>query len=396
MRTATEQFVPDTATGPLIEADSQADYRNQLLFAIDEFSDNRNFGLRERIGILARLDPDNVPNHSSQTGLRLAGHLQGAYIAALDGGTSFTSLERETARWLLAYDVPAGQQPLPAAVINRRLGALYQHENTTITAVLAGFIVKLNQNIPPSKNQIPIPRKPLDEKSSSQTTFHHANSRDRYTTMPTIQSPTSTPTPDTLTRLTENYFHLTHEVMGTTSFQPHHRDHAYSSAMLGLFKAAVDFDPDKGMPFEAYATERMRHEITDGYRKLTHFDRRAKVPQEPAERYETLRLDAPLSPDSSTTLAAILTDDSKTPEEEVVLNETLTTERLLIAQLLRLVDQQERDLLIEYADGRPIREISQDHGLKETEVRRGLDHALNILRGHVGERTLRQCLDEVA
>ena len=47
-------------------------------------------------------------------------------------------------------------------------------------------------------------------------------------------------------------------------------DDAYADGLIGLWKAAKDFDETRGVPFGAYAWRRITGEILDGHKRFTH------------------------------------------------------------------------------------------------------------------------------
>lgn len=81
---------------------------------------------------------------------------------------------------------------------------------------------------------------------------------------------------ETIDPLIETYIPLTHRVLERISIRlPSHIpvEDLSQAALLGLYKSIMDFQPDRGVPFEAYAYPRIRGSVLDELRSNDYLSR---------------------------------------------------------------------------------------------------------------------------
>lgn len=131
-------------------------------------------------------------------------------------------------------------------------------------------------------------------------------------------------------------------------------DDLVSAAFIGLIDAVDRFEPGRGVPFEAYASLRIRGAMIDELRRTGERSRNAEAPEQP----RTVSLDGLLEEDWRESLAA--------PEDgfdEAFEREDLCS-RVQVA--LDGLPPRQRELLARYyADSLTLREAGQRMGISE-------------------------------
>lgn len=116
--------------------------------------------------------------------------------------------------------------------------------------------------------------------------------------------------------LIEVYIPLTHRVLERISMRlPSHVevDDLSQAALLGLYKAIVNYDPDRGVPFEGYAYPRIRGAIIDELRSNDNLSRGKRSRMDQVERV----------------IAEWMREHSERPSEEVIASKLGITVRAL-------------------------------------------------------------------
>lgn len=154
-----------------------------------------------------------------------------------------------------------------------------------------------------------------------------------------------------------------------------------SAALEGLVRAAESFDPSRGVPFTAYAHQRVRGAVLDFLREWDHISRHFRATA------KALDVDLPLAPLSLDQLAedagnqvpdrnacdALL----KAEREQVIAH--LETSAAVLSQRLRTV------LFLYYSEGKKLVEIGASLGVTESRACQMLNEAHTRLRGRVTE-----------
>lgn len=131
-------------------------------------------------------------------------------------------------------------------------------------------------------------------------------------------------------------------------------DDVRSAASLGLIDAVDRYDPDRGVPFEAYAAQRIRGAVIDEVRRIG--DRRRA--ENAATAVHTVSLDE-LSEDDWGRVPAAVTDELDIPFE----NEDL---RFRVEVALAGLPPRQREVLARYyADALTLREAGRRMGVSE-------------------------------
>ena len=131
-------------------------------------------------------------------------------------------------------------------------------------------------------------------------------------------------------------------------------DDVRSAATLGLIDAVDRYDPDRGVPFEAYAAQRIRGAVIDEVRRIG--DRRRAEDAETAVR--TVSLDE-LTEDDWQRVPAALSDDLDVPFEREDL-------RTRVQRALATLPARQREVLARYyAESLTLREAGRRMGISE-------------------------------
>jgi RNA polymerase sigma factor for flagellar operon FliA len=131
-------------------------------------------------------------------------------------------------------------------------------------------------------------------------------------------------------------------------------DDVRSAATLGLIDAVDRYDPERGVPFEAYAAQRIRGAVIDEVRRIG--DRRRAEDAETAVR--TVSLDE-LTEDDWQRVPAALSDDLDLPFEREDL-------RARVQRALSTLPARQREVLARYyAEALTLREAGRRMGISE-------------------------------
>ena len=131
-------------------------------------------------------------------------------------------------------------------------------------------------------------------------------------------------------------------------------DDVRSAATLGLIDAVDRYDPDRGVPFEAYAAQRIRGAVIDEVRRIG--DRRRAETAETAVR--TVSFDE-LTEDDWQRVPAAITDDLDVPFEREDL-------RARVQRALSTLPPRQREVLGRYyTESLTLREAGRRMGISE-------------------------------
>lgn len=191
-----------------------------------------------------------------------------------------------------------------------------------------------------------------------------------------------------------------------------HRSDLTSAAMLGLAQAARSFDPERGIPFERFASQRIKGALLDELRGRDWASRSvrskardvrsatdsltARLGRAPSDdevgtaldiepdsvkkvhedvhratvlNYESLSFDGPAE--------SLLAADSATPEETIMARER----RAYLTDSVASLPERLRKVVVEYFfDERPMQEIANELGVSESRVSQLRAEALDLLR----------------
>lgn len=131
-------------------------------------------------------------------------------------------------------------------------------------------------------------------------------------------------------------------------------DDAYADALVGLWKACRDWQPDGGSRFDRYAWERMRGEILEGVRRASPLTRGQVKRRVPPQR----------SLDADPTLTADLTCDPfadwwERQEHDDTLDEVL-------GQVTGRHADRDRAIIARHCDGELLRDLAAEYGMTES------------------------------
>lgn len=138
--------------------------------------------------------------------------------------------------------------------------------------------------------------------------------------------------------------------------------------LRGLWEAAVRYDPDRGVPFAAYATSRVRGAIVDGLRSDGTLPRRRVSKEGLANR-----------------LAYLDNIDGLQSEEPDRLLERAQMLQLVEDVLERMAPEHADMVRRHYLEGEALADIAREQGRSRSWGSRQLELALASLRRHVEE-----------
>ncbi len=178
--------------------------------------------------------------------------------------------------------------------------------------------------------------------------------------------------PRARTLLLDRYRGLARHKAGRFFLQGGDRDDVLQEALIGLYKAIRDFDPDAGASFRSFAELCITRQILTAVRRTT------RRKHEPLNSY--LSLTCPVGTDGVRTLAETLAGpDGADPLEEVVGGDDLRRlQRVVDAALSDL----EADVLELYVEGRSYRDIA---GRLDRHVK-AVDNALQRVKRKLADR----------
>jgi RNA polymerase sigma factor for flagellar operon FliA len=162
-------------------------------------------------------------------------------------------------------------------------------------------------------------------------------------------------------------------------------DDVRSAASLGLIDAVDRFDPSRGVPFEAYAAQRIRGAVIDEVRRIG--DRRRT--EDAASAVRTVSLDD-LTEEDWHGVPAAIADDLDVPFE----NEDLRTR--IEGALAGLPPRQREVLARYYAESLTLRETGQRMGISEARACQLHGKAIQNLRQALSVRMPRMALSPAA
>ncbi len=191
-----------------------------------------------------------------------------------------------------------------------------------------------------------------------------------------------------------------------------HRNDLTSAAMLGLAQAARSFDPDRGIPFDRFASQRIKGALLDELRdrdwasrsvrakaravRSASDDLTARLGRAPSEgelgaalevepesvkklhedvhratvlNYESLAFEGPAE--------SFLASSGETPEEAIVARER----RAYLTDAIAALPERLRKVVVEYFfDQRPMQQIANELGVSESRVSQLRAEALELLK----------------
>ncbi|MBR6765077.1 MAG: sigma-70 family RNA polymerase sigma factor [Clostridia bacterium] len=117
--------------------------------------------------------------------------------------------------------------------------------------------------------------------------------------------------------------------------------------MIGLYKAIINFDPEKNNSFQAFASMCVKHRVLS---KINSANRKNNIPLN-----TSISLNKPIKEDGST-LGELLEDDKLDPESMFIISEKKQSTRKRISTMLSPL---EKRILIEYLKDRSYLEIAK-------------------------------------
>ena len=162
------------------------------------------------------------------------------------------------------------------------------------------------------------------------------------------------------------------------------RDDAESAGLNGLIDAVDRFDPKRGVPFEAYATVRIRGAILDELRSVDHLGRADRRREREASASDPTSV-ALVAYAATLSLDLLLEDGHPLAvEDELGAQHDDDELRARVNSALGLLSPRQRELLARYyGESLSLREAGERMGISEARACQLHGRAIEILRGQL-------------
>ncbi|MHC5252683.1 RNA polymerase factor sigma-70 [Listeria kieliensis] len=152
------------------------------------------------------------------------------------------------------------------------------------------------------------------------------------------------------------------------------RDDLIQEAMIGLFKAIRDFDPEKEASFKSFAEMCINRQLLSAVKRSL---RKKNMPLN-----QSVSLDTPLTSDEDvvdwTLIDVISEKQAETPEDFLIKNEDLAH---AVKKLEQVTSPFEKKVLQQYLEGRSYQEMAENFDVKE----KSIDNALQRIKRKMGQ-----------
>jgi RNA polymerase sigma factor for flagellar operon FliA len=160
-------------------------------------------------------------------------------------------------------------------------------------------------------------------------------------------------------------------------------DDLRSAGQEGLWKALHSFAPEKGIPFRAYATTRIRGAMLDELRKMDELSRNQRAQWKQAQAAYGLQASyqqTSVSLDDLDRYEWIVDDDSMSPEERAIRSAQVAE---LNRAIMKLSQQEQLVLSLVFVEGLSLAETAEVLSLSRSRVSTIYNTALKRLKGSV-------------
>lgn len=163
---------------------------------------------------------------------------------------------------------------------------------------------------------------------------------------------------------------VVHKMVRSGKLPSHLFDDAIGEGMYGLTKAAAFYDPSRGTQFSTLATVSI-------YRYIILFLKKENT----QTKHKGASLDAPMAEESGKTLGDIL------PAKDDVEQDAVQWLKEVIAEIpMDRVRAKHIEILMEYVNGRNMREIAEERGVSKQRIQYIISEAKRILSNHLNRK----------
>lgn len=163
---------------------------------------------------------------------------------------------------------------------------------------------------------------------------------------------------------------VVYKMVRSGKLSPRLVEDAISEGMIGLIQAAIYYDQSRGTQFSTLATVSIHRCIVMFFKKEIN-----------QTKYDCASLDAPIGEKTGRTLGEIL------PAKDDVEQDAVRWLKEVIAEIpMDRVRAKHIEILMEYVNGRNMREIAEERGVSKQRIQYIISEAKRILRNHLNRK----------